>query len=119
MENNFDVESFLLSKFDNMVLMENDFFIIDRLCKKIDVVKKVYCFYSQDLAVKKSGQEIGVDAYIVLLELLQITELLDYKFLNSAFKLNDILLSKKYITEEIAKANSKQISVKIESLIIK
>ena len=37
--NNFDVESFLLSRSNLRVFSDKDLFTIDRLCKKVDVVK--------------------------------------------------------------------------------
>jgi|SRR5690554_541704 len=99
MQNLFDIESFIF-KTAAHIEAPNNYLIIDRLCKKIDVVKSVFKFYTADLSKKQSDEEISTDAYKQLLKLLSNEAIIDFKFLNSALKLNDILLSKSIINSE-------------------
>jgi hypothetical protein len=91
----FNVEEFLLINKNNEI--SKNLYVYDRLCKKIDVVKKIYKFYSIDLSTKKNDKEISSDAYRVILDKLIMYEVADFKILNTALKLNDILKSKKLI----------------------
>ncbi len=94
----FDVELFLSIASQKQLkgLKVNDKEIIEKLCKKIDVVKHVYKFYSANLLVKESGVEISREAYLTLMSILKHYAMthLDYKYLNTCFKLNDIIYSK-------------------------
>lgn len=68
--------------------------ILDRLCKKIDVVKEVYIQYKYDLSQAQSNEEVSTDSYIKLLKILMFyaESLSDLKFFNSALKLKDKLM---------------------------
>ncbi|GKT11853.1 MAG: hypothetical protein ISEC1_P0826 [Thiomicrorhabdus sp.] len=94
----FDVELFLSSASQRSLEGSkiNDKEIIEKLCKKIDVVKHVYKFYSANLLVKESSIEISCEAYLTLMSILKYYAMtyLDYKYLNTSFKLNDIIYSK-------------------------
>jgi hypothetical protein len=105
-ENDFNIESYLTKKCK--ITYKSEFYIIDRLCKKIDVVKKVYQYYSFDLLKKKSNQEINDISYILLLEYIisKSQLLLDYKILNSALNLNQILIKKGIINKQTFNDNS-------------
>ena len=91
----FDVEKFL-ADYSSGIAIENQHLIFDRLCKKVDVVKKVFCFYSTDVLSKRSDTEISKESYILLMDslLLLTKEYFDLKYANSACKLNDLLLKK-------------------------
>lgn len=94
----FDVELYLSTAGQELIegSISNDKKIIEKLCKKIDVVKQVYKFYSANLLVKESSVEISGEAYLILMSIIKYYAMthLDYKFLNTAFKLNDIILTK-------------------------
>jgi len=111
--NYFKTESYLIEKsHQNYVICDADFPIIDRLCKKIDVVKKVYQGYSVDLSSKRSDEEIDHNRYLELFELLlsAAISLEDYKFANTALKLNDLLFEMGAIDEKQAAKNAGQLS---------
>ncbi|SFR51091.1 hypothetical protein SAMN05216203_1020 [Marinobacter daqiaonensis] len=102
MNGDFNTEQYLSLKVScDFVFSEIDFVKIDRLCKKVDVVKKVYRSYTPDLSVKMSNEEIGRQPYRDLLELFLVaaSSFEDYKFLNTALKLNDLLVEKKFLEE--------------------
>ena len=87
---------FLLSKeLENLrEINQRNFIILDRLCKKIDVTKKVLKVYNKNfLAKKESQEELGEEQYLMLGEVLLFwaKEKKDYKFLNSCLKLADLL----------------------------
>lgn len=118
-DNYFDTKIFLLSlqsKILTQEINEADYFIIDRLCKKIDVVKRLYRFYSEDISTKKSDEEVSIELYIVFLEALQSEKYLDFKFFNTALKLNDILRARGYIKRENAQAKNKEMVTKLARL---
>ena len=71
---------------------------LDKLTKKIDVVKIVYAEYSSDLSYALSENEISNNDYIILLKVLifYAEYLHDLKFFNSALKLKDKLSSDLY-----------------------
>lgn len=109
MKNEFVTEQYLIEKkYQNYAIDKIDFPIIDRLCKKVDVVKKVYKVYSSDLSSKLSNEEIEYTSYQELLQLLcsAINLVKDYKFLNTAFKLNELLYERGVLSEKQAEDNS-------------
>ena len=113
MNSEFDTQQYLIAKRNqNYVIGDSDFPVIDRLCKKVDVVKKVYQVYSADLSSKLSNEEVGHNRYQELFELLlsAATLLEDYKFLNTALKLNDLLFKRGMLVEKKAEENSRQLS---------
>ena len=113
MNSEFDTQQYLIAKRNqNYVIDDCDFPIVDRLCKKVDVAKKVYQVYSADLSSKFSNEEIGYNRYQELFELLLSTATLleDYKFLNTALKLNDLLFKRGMLEEKKAEDNSQQLS---------
>ena len=69
------------------------YIILDKLCKKIDVVKKVYTSYEFDLSKATTTKELSKDEYRKLLGVLLFfaEEKHDFKFLNSSLKLLDKL----------------------------
>ena len=108
MKNEFVTEQYLTEKrYQNYAIDEVDFPIIDRVCKKVDVVKKVYKIYSSNLSSKLSHEEIEYTSYQELLELLcsAIKLLKDYKFLNTAFKLNELLYERGILSKKQAEEN--------------
>jgi hypothetical protein len=115
----FDVEFFLSNMANVLELNKEDRIIIDRLCKKIDVVKMLFTRYSSNLSKKKSDEEVSPNSYQILFSLLQLENELDYKFLNTAFKINDILLLKNLQTEVQAADQSNQLLAKCALLDIK
>jgi hypothetical protein len=116
MNEKFKTEQYLTEKSgQNYVIFDTDFPIIERLCKKVDVVKKVYQVYTADLSSKRSDEEINHNSYLDLFQLLlsaaELSE--DYKFLNTALKLNDLLGERGVIDEKQAEKNRGRLSVLI------
>ena len=109
---NFDVENFV-SKND---ITETDYFILDRICKKIDVVNKVFKFYTLDLAKKMSSEEIELKTYKKLYKHLTNNELNDFKFINTAYKLNDILKKRNLLCDSEYLKNLQELDRKVEML---
>lgn len=114
----FDVENYIfeISKKD---CLSDEFYTVDRLCKKIDVVKNVYKFYTSDLSKKQTNDEISNIAYKSLFSVLKdyrIAGLQDYKFLNSALKLNDIIFKKNIINKSEFIKNKQDLLAGIEVL---
>jgi len=68
---------------------ERDYKVLDRVCKKIDVVKRVYIKYEGDLSKAKSTEEINVNDYEILLKILLNYSKNDLKYFNSGLKLYD------------------------------
>lgn len=112
----FDVEEFFLSKSGIEKLNMEELIILDRLCKKIDVVKELYTFYTWDLSEKKSEQSVSLEIYNIFLKLLQMEESYDYKFINTSLKINDILLIKGLINDCEAVENNKKLIEKLKLL---
>jgi hypothetical protein len=104
-EEAFDVEDFILKlnthQLGKKEIMFESYKTLDRLCKKVDVVKKVYSKYTLDLSKKETDLELSEVAYKNFLVLLvrYVECFKDYKFLNSALKLNTILLQRGFIEE--------------------
>ena len=114
MNNEFETEQYLVEKRrQHYAILDADFPIIDRLCKKVDVVKKVYQLYSSDLSCKRSDEEIHHNRYVDLFELLlSAAKLLkDYKFLNTALKLNDLLSERGVVDGKKQEKNFEQLSI--------
>ena len=93
----FDKDFLLYRELENLQeINERNFVILDRLCKKIDVTKRVLKIYDKNFLTKKESQEeLSEREYIKLGEILLIwaQEKKDWKFLNSVFKLGDLLFS--------------------------
>lgn len=109
----FNTGQYLLGlKNNNYKVTKEDHRIIDRLCKKIDVVKKVYSSYLSDMSAKTSETELDSEGYINLLALLMsaASSLVDFKFLNTALKLNDMLLKKGIVTKAESIANLEKLN---------
>lgn len=93
----FDKDFLLYRELENLQeINQRNFVILDRLCKKIDVAKRVLKIYDKNFLTKKESQEeLSEREYIKLGEILLIwaQEKKDWKFLNSVFKLGDLLFS--------------------------
>jgi len=65
--------------------------VLNKLCKKIDVVKVVYDKYEDDLSKASSTVSISIEVYSKLLKILLFYSLenSDIKYFNSALKLYD------------------------------
>lgn len=102
-DNCFCVEQFLYDLYCSMPdqLSSDQFKVLDRLCKKIDVVREVFVFYKTDLS--KSVSTIAIDSkynMVLISILLYYAEKTDdFKFLNSGIKLFD--LTQNNISKEI------------------
>lgn len=94
----FDKDFLLYKELENLrEINQRNFIILDRLCKKIDVAKRVLKIYDKNFLTKKESQEeLSEREYIKLGEILLIwaQEKKDWKFLNSVFKLGDLLFSR-------------------------
>lgn len=77
----FDVENYIF-EISKKKYLSDEFYTVDRLCKKIDVVKKVFKFYTSDLSKKQNNDEISDVAYKSLFGVLKdyrITGLQGYR----------------------------------------
>ena len=110
----FDVENFIFKK--DIFSEKNDFFILDRICKKIDVVNKVFKFYTSDLAKKISPEEISQKAYKELYKHFINDDVVDFKFINTAYKLNDKLYQSKLLTDGEYNTNKLELDGKVKAL---
>lgn len=102
-EDCFSTELFLYDFYSSMPdkLSSEQFKTLDRLCKKIDVVRKIFISYTNDLSKAKSNTLVTPQYNIVLISILlyYAEEVKDFKFLNSAMKLFD--LTQNYIDQEV------------------
>ena len=108
----FDKDFLLYRELENLQeINQRNFVILDRLCKKIDVAKRVLKIYDKNFLTKKESQEeLSEREYIKLGEILLIwaQEKKDWKFLNSVFKLGDLLFSR---------GGGEQLSLKAEKVL--
>lgn len=108
----FDKDFLLYKELENLrEINQRNFIILDRLCKKIDVAKRVLKIYDKNFLTKKESQEeLSEREYIKLGEILLIwaQEKKDWKFLNSVFKLGDLLFSR---------VGGEQLSLKAEKVL--
>ena len=95
----FDTELFLFRIYSKEISInfKNNIIIIDKLCKKIDVVKNVYKFYKKDLSQVVLKENIGkkYQQYLCFILLYLAYTNKDLKFLNSALKMIDYILDNK------------------------
>jgi len=92
---NFHTEEYIdrmLEQFSGS-LSETDAKIIDRLCKKIDVVRSIKKRYTSSMSRQLTDESISPNYEKRLLDLFLVIagRRRDYKILNSAFKLTDLL----------------------------
>lgn len=91
----FEGDFLLFKELENLQeINQRNFIILDKLCKKIDVTKKVLKIYNKNFLAKKEMQEeLEEEQYLMLGEILLFwaKEKRDYKFLNSCLKLADVL----------------------------
>ena len=105
-ENSFNFERYLESYENSEVSLEDYFDVValERLCKKIDVVKKLYTLYSSDLKARKSDKEISKSCYFIFFRALRdyAFKSKDFKYLNTYLKLLEIMESKNFLSNEQA-----------------
>ncbi|MCT7471123.1 hypothetical protein N5T90_09570 [Aliarcobacter cryaerophilus] len=108
----FKTTEFINNVFDelNQNHYEKDYKALDRLCKKIDVVKEVFSEYTDDLSKAKSTEIISLESYTKFLKVILFYSANDLKYFNSALKLYD------KIKNEIDRDNQKDIEQNIESI---
>lgn len=111
---NFDVENFVFK--NDIFKNKTDYFILDRICKKIDVVNKVFKFYTLDLAKKMSSEEVELKTYKELYKHLTNDVVIDFKFINTAYKLNDILYKRNLLPDIEYLKNQQELDRKVERL---
>ncbi len=120
------MESFKLEKWIESLIYECDlyhltlqeFVCLEKICKKIDVVRKIYDQYSSDLSKRESDVEVSIESYQKVMHVLLFAaeKKKDYKFINTAFKLNDILLEHSNISAEGYSANYEVLIELMESI---
>ncbi|NLN96059.1 MAG: hypothetical protein GX128_07820 [Bacteroidales bacterium] len=88
-------------------ITKDNILLFDKIVKHIDVYKIIFKYYDLDLSKPQSKSEISNISYISLFHILKTSG--DYKFLNSAFKLNDLMLSKAIIDESTYYENIKEL----------
>lgn len=98
----FSTESFLYG-LDIVNITENDLKIIEMLCKKVEVPKRICLLYSEDLkrAVDKKPVSSQYVVFFTTLLLNLSTRDKDYKFFNCAMKIFDNILVAPIIEFEI------------------
>ena len=99
----FSTEQFLHDLYHSLPdkLDSHEFNVLDRLCKKIDVVREVFISYNYDLSKAESSTLIELKYNMVLISILlyYAHKIEDFKFLNSAMKLFD--LTRNHISQEV------------------
>ncbi|WP_421866009.1 hypothetical protein [Motiliproteus sp.] len=90
----FSTENYLFGLWDGNLRDLNDYdhFVLDALCKKVEVTRRVLMNYSEDLSAPV-GQELMRPDYIVLMFFLLLClsdSQIDYKYLNCALKMEDV-----------------------------
>ncbi|VAW71118.1 hypothetical protein MNBD_GAMMA12-1271 [hydrothermal vent metagenome] len=102
---NFSTEEFLksLEYFvlqSNVSVRTNDLLIIDKLCKKIEVPKRLVIEYSSDLSTTLNTTAVTVEyaVFITLLLSVLAQKYNDFKFYNTALKLCDGCLLDPHLT---------------------
>ena len=93
----FDLKNFVCSlEKDRDVFDEATFNKIELLCRKIDVVGKLFIKYTDSLNKRKSDIELEADTYLSLYNIFTraFKQNNDYKYLNTLFKFNDLILRK-------------------------
>lgn len=110
----FFLESVAFKIIDSKNFSQEELQVLNRLCKKIDVVKKVYTHYQLNLA-QASSQQVLQSNYaeilcIILLHTAQVQH--NYKFFNSALKLLEYYSLEQHYEHEI---NTLLHSIEIES----
>lgn len=88
----FNIEKYIAEK---IKYTEVDFIYLDKIVTKIDLKKVLYKFYDDDIKMIKIKDEVSNETYNNLFNIFLNSN--DYKLINSAFKLNDLLLDKKII----------------------
>jgi len=85
-----DFYGLVSKKLESEDLSEDELSTIERLCKKVDVVKKLYILYKLDLSKRASDSELEVEDYLLVLDVtVKLTKKYrDFKYLNTALKLN-------------------------------
>jgi len=101
----FSTEIFLASlrKFafeTNITLNGKDFKIIDRLCKKVEVPKRLVIGYTRDLATTENSSPVATEYayFFVLLISVLAQDTNDLKFLNCVLKIADGCLQAPVLT---------------------
>lgn len=116
--NCFSTEQFLYDLYLSMPdqLSNDQFKTLDRLCKKIDVVKKLYISYKHDLSLSLSTTLIDPQYKIILISVLlhYAEKTNDFKFLNSAMKLFDS--TQNHIDQEIQDLIQKRFIIVLNKL---
>lgn len=115
----FDTESFVEEISQSPEIADSHYQVIERLCKKVDVVKSIYQRYSSDVASKMSDQEVSHTTYCNFFEcLVRATKIKsDLKFLNSAIKLNNQMKQKLIISPEKHRSNQAELDVLLDKLV--
>ena len=102
----FDVEAFVYKlDLSSSISMDKDFLIYDRLCKKLDVVKKLYTEYTKDLRFKASETHASSNLSTQFLINLMYLSLVynDLKFLNSLNKIKSCWLKNGIISLDLVR----------------
>lgn len=105
----FYTENFLVSTAHTIVKGAEQIYktelILDILCKKIDVTKKVYIIYEKDLSSAFSKKELSSTSMEILLIILLHYAFIynNYKFLNSTLKILDLHCFEKNYMNDIEK----------------
>lgn len=73
-------------------------------------------FTPQIYQQKKSNEEVSIELYLIFLEALKSEQCGDFKFLNTALKLNDILRARGYIELADAEAKNKEMVTRLARL---
>lgn len=111
----FDTQSFLKEVAEGVLSQSKDYLMppqkLHNLCKKVDVVKKVYITYASNLSVASSKQEISPrDMEILFIVFMYYAkETSEYKFLNSALKILDL---SKFDTDYTTQVNALLATIK-------
>ena len=88
----FSTERFITNAFDKIVEADKETFgVLDRLCKKVDVVGVLYACYSEDLSTAVGAERARLPflTHLCALYLYSASVWNDFKFINTALKILD------------------------------
>lgn len=107
----FDVETFFKNT-KNRDVLENNLWVLERLCKKIDVVGKVYKKYTDDMSHCLEKEEVSNECLYEIRSamLFSAKNKSDLKFVNTLLKLDELMVKVGALSHQQLEKNKAQLS---------
>lgn len=108
----FYLNDFVCSLENNQNVFDVDVFNkLEALCRKIDVVGKLFIQYTESLNRRTTDIELNPRTYLSLYDILlsAFSQNRDYKYLNTLFKLNDALMNKNIVSSRLHSENEEKL----------